>query len=37
MSAPLLAGGILLAVILLGNRSLYPWVGKIWQDPEGTP
>ncbi len=36
MSAALPAGAALLAVILLGHPSLYPWTGKLWQDPEGT-
>jgi hypothetical protein len=36
MSAALKAGALLLAVILLGYPKLYPWVGKVWEDPEGT-
>ncbi len=36
MSATLKPGALLLAVILLGHPKLYPWVGKVWEDPGGT-
>jgi hypothetical protein len=36
MSAALPAGALVLAAVLLGHLPLYPWVGKIWEDPEGT-
>lgn len=36
MSATLKAGALLLALVLLGHPKLYPWVGKVWEDPEGT-
>jgi hypothetical protein len=36
MTSTLLAGALLLLAVLVGHPALYPWMGKLAPDPEGT-
>lgn len=36
MTSTLLAGALLLLAVLVGHPTLYPWMGKLASDPEGT-